>query len=115
MIQKNLKNEQLRSHPFLTVMYQDTYFPDVVVDQGKAILINLCMQIEKENPATLAELYALTHAATERFNDLEDEFDKHGSELETVAREAIAMDFEVIAKAYGFEADVEELIAPRDW
>ncbi|MPN01681.1 hypothetical protein SDC9_148892 [bioreactor metagenome] len=36
--------------------------------------------------------------------------------METAARECIAADFEAIAKAYGFEdADVEELIALREW
>jgi hypothetical protein len=38
------------------------------------------------------------------------------SEIETAAREAIAHDFDVIAGAYGFaDADIEELIATRDW
>jgi hypothetical protein len=60
-------------------------------------------------------LYALTHAATEEFNALAEEFEENDSELETAAREAIAEDFEWIAKAYGFDADIEELIAPRDW
>ncbi|WUT26394.1 DUF5713 family protein [Streptomyces sp. NBC_00691] len=39
-----------------------------------------------------------------------------GSEIETVAREAIAEDFWRVASAYGFaDADAEELIATRDW
>ena len=38
------------------------------------------------------------------------------SEIETAARDCIAVDFEFISKSYGFiEADVEELIATRDW
>jgi hypothetical protein len=43
------------------------------------------------------------------------EFEENDSELETAARKAIAEDFERIATAYGFDADIEELIAPRDW
>jgi hypothetical protein len=59
---------------------------------------------------------SIDHAATERFNDLQQEFEEQGSEIETAARECIAADFEAIAKAYGFEdADVEELIALREW
>ena len=116
MNQNSIHNEQLRSYSFLTEMYQDSYFPDNLVDQGKAILVNLCLQIEDQAPKDLAELYVLTHAATEKFNDLESAFDEQGSEIETVAREAIGMDFDTIAAAYGFEdADGEELIAPRDW
>jgi Family of unknown function (DUF5713) len=57
-----------------------------------------------------------TETATEEFNALESEFEAAGSEIETVARELIAEDFWFVASAYGFaEADVEELIAARDW
>ncbi|WP_224998748.1 DUF5713 family protein [Cesiribacter sp. SM1] len=115
MSQNTIKNEQLRNHEFLSDMYQDDYFPDFLVDKGKAILVELCLQIESQQPQSLVELYTLTHAATDRFNDLGEEFDEHDSELETAARESIAADFEFIAKAYGFEADTEELIATRDW
>ena len=68
-------------------------------------------QLERRCNAPL--LYALTHAATEEFNALAEEFEENDSELETAAREAIAEDFEWIAKAYGVDADIEELIAPR--
>lgn len=61
-------------------------------------------------------MYALTHKATEQINDLEAVFEENGSEIETVARETIAEDFIRIADAYGLtDADIEELIAPREW
>jgi hypothetical protein len=113
--QKGIKNKKVRNYIFLKDMYADEYFPVFLVDKGKAILINLCVQIEKEHPKSLLELYNLTHVATIKFNDLENEFENSGSELETGARETIAGDFIYIAKAYGFEADTEELIAPRNW
>jgi len=116
MNQKNLKNEKTQNYSFLAGMYYDPYFPNAIVDKGKAILIELCEGIEKEKPKTLPELYKLTHAATNMFNDLQNEFGEHGSEIETVAREIIAEDFEFIANTYGYSnADVEELIATRDW
>lgn len=115
MTQNAIKNEQVKSHEFLKDMYQDDYFPDFLVDKGKAILIELCLQIESQKPANLEELYKLTHTSTDKFNDLGEEFYENDSELETAARESIAADFEFIAKAYGFEADIEELIATRDW
>ncbi|MFA0963812.1 DUF5713 family protein [Roseivirga sp. BDSF3-8] len=82
----------------------------------KNVLVTLCFQIESEKPKDLEALYALTHEATERINDLEDDFFAQGSEIETAAREIIAIEFEYIAQSYGFaEADIEELIAPRNW
>ncbi|GII56896.1 hypothetical protein Pth03_52850 [Planotetraspora thailandica] len=111
-----LTNQQTAGHTFLAGMYADGYFPDNVVDKGAAILLWLCERIEAERPSDLAALYALTQSATEEFNALEADFEAAGSEIETVAREVIAEDFQFVALAYGFaEADVEQLIAVRDW
>lgn len=111
-----LTNQQVVNYQFLKGMYEDSYYPDHVVDLGKAILVRLCERIEAERPADLTGLYALTKVATEEFNALEDEFGEADSEIETVARELIAEDFAFVATAYGFaDADVEELIAARDW
>lgn len=61
-------------------------------------------------------MYELSHAATEKFNNLQEEFYESDSEIETVAMDCIGTDFEFIAFSYGYkDADVEELIAPRDW
>ncbi|MFF1459739.1 DUF5713 family protein [Streptomyces sp. NPDC058330] len=111
-----ITNERMRRHAFLRGLYEDGHFPDHVVDKGRAVLIRLCESIEAQQPAGLAELYVLTHAATEEFNALEAEFEAAGSEIETVAREEIAEDFWSVATAYGFtEADAEELVATREW
>ncbi|MGW2517864.1 DUF5713 family protein [Streptomyces sp. NPDC001617] len=111
-----ISSRRITERAFLEVLYEDDYFPDHVLDRGKAILLALCERIEAERPADLAALYALTQAATEEFNALEAEFDEAGSEIETVAREEIGGDFWFIAQAYGFEdADAEKLIATREW
>ncbi|MFI1177018.1 DUF5713 family protein [Streptomyces melanogenes] len=111
-----ITNQQVAGHAFLRLMYEDAYFPDHVVDQGRAILRRLCERIEAEQPSELDALYVLTQAATEEFNLLEPEFDAAGSGIETVAREWIAEDFRFVASAYGFtDADVEVLIAGRNW
>jgi hypothetical protein len=68
-------------------------------------------RIEAQRPAGLA---ALTHATTEEFNDLTEEFDEADSEIETVVREQIGADVDFVASAYGCtDADLEELIAIR--
>ena len=114
--QTDLKNEKLKNHPFLKEMYEDDYFPNNCVDKGRDILIDLCFQIESKQPKSLQELYELTHAATDKFNDLQEEFYENESEIETAARDCIATDFEFIAHAYGYaDADIEELVATRDW
>ncbi|MET8788464.1 MULTISPECIES: DUF5713 family protein [unclassified Streptomyces] len=111
-----ITNQQVVRHAFLRLMYDDSFFPDHVVDQGKAILLRLCERIEADQPSDLETLYALTKAATEEFNLLDREFVAAGSEIETVAREWICDEFCFVASAYGFpDADAEELTACRDW
>ncbi|MFF5933228.1 DUF5713 family protein [Streptomyces sp. NPDC012508] len=111
-----ITNQQVAGHAFLRQMYDDSYFPDHVVDQGKAILLRLCERIEAEQPSDLESLYALTQAATEEFNLLDREFVAAGSGIETVAREWICDEFCFVASAHGFtETDAEELTAGRDW
>lgn len=109
-------NPSVAAHEWLAGMYQDGYFPDWQVDKVKAILLQLCSDIETQKPQNDAALLELTHAATERINELQDDFEEDDSEIETVAREVIATDFKYIAHAYGFgQIDIGDLIAPRDW
>lgn len=116
MKQQDIQNEKIKQYPFLREMYSDGYFPNFLVDKCKSILIELSAKIETQKPENLTALYELTHAATDRFNDMENEFHENDSEIETGARECIAEDFMFISIAYGFEnADIEELIATREW
>ncbi|WP_026412317.1 DUF5713 family protein [Actinomadura oligospora] len=111
-----ITNAQVVGHTFLDGMVGDGYYPEHLVARGQAILRRLCARIEADPPADLAALYVLTNTATKLFNDLQDEFFEADSEIETVAREAIAADFYFVAQSYGFEdADHEELVAERDW
>jgi hypothetical protein len=110
-----IANEKLNNYPFLQGMYDDEYFPNLLVDKGKQILIQLCENIEAKQPKDPESLFLLTHAATNEFNDLDEEFSDNGSELETEAREVIGENFDVIVKAYGFNVDIEDVIATRDW
>jgi hypothetical protein len=97
-------------------MYRDGYFPNQLVDKLRDIILGACSKIEKESPQDLEELYSITCEATELINDLQEEFEENDSEIETVARDEIALAFELVAKTYGYEnADLEELVATRDW
>ena len=112
----SISNEKIANYDFLRGMYNDGYFPDFLVDKIKKILIELCESIEKVQPKDDESLLMLTHAATERINDLAEEFEENDSELETGAREVMGADFDYIVRAYGFdEVDIEDVIAPRDW
>lgn len=112
----SIQNEKILSYHFLDDMYQDDYFPKALVKKGEDILRGLCEQIEQSKPTTLEQLYVMSHNATLQFNELQTEFEAQNSEIETVARESIGGDFYHIARVYGFaDADIEALIAPREW
>jgi len=98
----------------LRPMVDCSYYPQGPVADGQALLLELAARIERERPVGEA-VYALTHATTEAFNDLQDAFYEAGSEIETVAREAIADDIDFVLKTYGYDVDLEEAISPRDW
>ena len=111
-----IQNEKIQNYVFLDAMTGSELYPQDLVVKGQKILKGLCLEIENKQPKTLEELYVLTHAATDQFNALAMEFDQHESEFETNAREITALDFEFIAESYGFvDADLEELIATREW
>ena len=111
----NITNPALRDYQFLANMYRDDYFPDFLVDKCGEILIEFCLEIERQKPTTDQELFTLSHAATNRINELTDDFMENDSELETGAREALGADFAFIVSTYGFNVDIEEVIATRDW
>ncbi|MBL0738740.1 hypothetical protein JI750_17725 [Flavobacterium sp. GN10] len=105
----------MKKYIFLKDMYGDSYYPKFLVDKVKIILVDLCFEIEKTSPKNLDEFYKLTHSATIKINELQDDFYENNSEIETVARESIGQDFDIISKSYGFDSDTEEIIAPREW
>ena len=111
-----IANTTMADYAFLAELYEDDFFPDHVVDKGKAVLVRLCERLEADRPADLNALYVLTQAAAAEFNDLEAEFEAADSEIETVAREEICGDVYNIAVAYGFaDADHEMLTHNRNF
>ncbi|MBE7690372.1 DUF5713 family protein [Tenacibaculum piscium] len=110
-----LKNKKAQEYIFLKDMYSDNYFPNFLVDKCKNILLNFCREIEFKKPNNLDSLYKLGEKYTEEFNEIQEEFYKNESEIETVARESIMCDFQNISKIYGYDADIEILAGNRDW
>jgi hypothetical protein len=109
-----VKNAKVKKLKLLADMIDDDYYPKRLVQKGQRLLLELARDIDRQAPEGEA-VYLLTHATTEAFNDLAEEFEEADSEIETVARESIAASIDDILEAYGYEVDLEEAIAPRDW
>lgn len=111
----NIGNPVISEYHFLAGMYLDDYYPVDLVDEIRDILLYLCEQIEDLDRKSPKNVINLTHAATKGINSLIPEFLVQRSELETVARDCIATDFEFILRAYQIKLDLESAIAPRHW
>jgi hypothetical protein len=109
-----IQNKKVSEHTFLQSMLADTYFPKHLVGKGQDLLHQLAERIEREAPEGKA-VYELTRDTAEAFNELQKEFWEAGSDIETAAREAIGSDVEFVLKTYGYDVDIEEVIANREW
>lgn len=99
---------------YLVDMYRDEYYPKFLVDKIKLILKNVVTILEK-GERNLEHIQSEFDRATIAINELEDEFEGHDSELETVARESIAETVGIILDTYNIEIDLEDAIRERDW
>ncbi len=101
-------------YKLLEEMYQDEYFPNFLVDKVKAELQNVIDLLEKgETGKTIIQ--EKLDSAVRAINDLQDEFDENGSEIETVARDSIGKTVGYILEWFGIPIDVEEAVRERDW
>ena len=102
------------NYKILNAMYEDEYFPDFLTDKLKAAiedLISFLETCEKEKKKIQIKFDEMTVM----INDLEEEFEQNDSELETVAREAIAETIEYILNWFEIDIDIEDALRERDW
>ena len=102
------------NYTLLEEMIHDDYYPEFLVDKIKeqiGSVIRLLEQGETDKDVVQSKLDEMTVA----INDLEEEFEEHDSEIETVARESIAETVEYILKWFDIDIDTETAIRERDW
>ena len=102
------------NYKLLDEMYQDDYYPAFLVDKVKDGLQKVVGLRESGETDTEAVQESLD-AAVCGINDLQEEFDENGSEIETVERECIAADVAYILEWFDIPIDTEEAIRERDW
>ena len=100
------------NYKLLDEMYQDDYYPASLVDKVKDELQKVIDLLE--NGETDPEVVQETlDEAVCGINDLQEEFDEHDSEIETVARECIAATVAYILEWFNIPIDTEEAIRKR--
>jgi len=84
---------------YLKEMYQDDYFPNFLVDKIKAVLVEVVEFLES-GERDMDNLQEKFDRAVSAINALEDEFHDNGSEIETAARDSIAVTVDCILKHF---------------
>ena len=102
------------NYKLLDEMYQDNYYATFLVDKVKDELQKVIDLLESGETDTEVVQETLDEAVC-GINDLQEEFDEHDSEIETVARECIAATVAYILEWFGIPIDTEEAIRERDW
>ena len=99
---------------YLIEMYEDEFFPNFLVDKVRDAIKETVKFIEEGNHST-DEIQASFDRTVLKINELQEEFDENGSEIETGARESIGQTIDDILIYFEIDIDIEEAIRERDW
>lgn len=98
----------------LQTMYEDSYFPQYLVDKIKWQLIRLIefLETDERDKDILQEKF---DEFTLFVNSLQQEFEEQDSEIETVARESIISSLEYILHWFAIDIPAETAVREREW
>jgi len=99
---------------WLPEMYADSYFPNFLVDKVKSSLETAAAFIGQGGHTT-EEIQDVFDQVTNQINDLNEEFEGNGSELETAARDSIGETVFQMLSYFGVDLDVEDALRDREW
>ena len=104
----------MKEYQFLKDMYSDDYYPNFLVDKIKDEMQKVIAFLET-GTTNIVQIQEKLDAMTIVLNALAEEFEENDSELESVARDAIAVDVREILKYFAVPLDVEEALREREW
>lgn len=95
-------------------MVKDDYYPKFLVEKIRELIfpvVRLLENGESDRDIIQGKLDEMTLA----INDLQEEFDENDSEIETVARDSIAVTIGYIMDWFNISIDMETALRERDW
>lgn len=95
-------------------MVNDEYYPEFLVEKVKGVIISVIKFLES-GETDLDIIQDKLNEMTLEINDLQEEFDENDSEIETIARDSIAVTIEYILDWFDINIDIETAIQERDW
>lgn len=103
-----------KNYILLEEMYQDEYYPNFLVDKIK-VLVEQVIGCLESGETDIDKIQQRLDEMTIGINNLQEEFDENDSEIETVARDCIAVTVEYILDWFNVDIDIEMAFAERDW
>lgn len=102
------------NYVLLEEMVQDDYFPGFLVDKVKEQIMPVITLLES-GETDLEAIQGRLDEMTLAINELQEEFEENDSEIETAARDSIAVTIEYILNWFQIAIDVETALQERDW
>ena len=96
-------------------MYEDTYYPQYLVDKIKWQFIHLIEHFESVDLNNLDVVQDKLDEFTMFINSMQQEFWDQDSEIETVASESIAATLEYILDWFEIDIPIEDALREREW
>ena len=99
----------------LLPMFDDEYYPDILVAEVKQLIEQFAKKIAKGNLSE-AEVYHFAHATVIELNNMKPQFEDLDSSLDDTAADYIAEAMMMVVQEEGFlEIEMEELVSNREW
>lgn len=92
---------------YVADMYADAYYPDFLVDKVKAALVKVVEYLEKGVYNSEGGIKEKFDNAMDEITNLRNEFEKHDSEIETVARDSIFVTVREIINHFDLTLDAD--------
>ena len=96
-------------------MFEDTYYPQFLVEKIKWQFIHLIEFLEGTDVKELSLVQDKLDEFTIFINNLQQEFWDQDSEIETVASESIANTLEYILNWFKVDVGIEDALREREW
>ena len=96
-------------------MFEDTYYPQFLVEKIKWQFIHLIEFLESADGKELPLIRDQLDEFTMFINNLQQEFWDQDSEIETVASESIANTLEYILNWFKIDVCIEDALREREW
>lgn len=96
-------------------MFEDTYYPQFLVEKIKWQFIHLIEFLEGTDVKEISLIQDKLDEFTIFINNLQQEFWDQDSEIETVASESIANTLEYILNWFKVDVGIEDALREREW